>query len=64
MIGVLTILIKTITMLKNILKLEGAKKLTAKEKKSINGGRPPLCCLSWNPIARVCNDWDLNCLGQ
>jgi hypothetical protein len=34
----LTKLKKIVIMLKNILKLEGAQKLTAKEKKSIIGG--------------------------
>jgi hypothetical protein len=38
MIGVLTKLMKTIIMLKNILKLEGTQKLTKNEQKSINGG--------------------------
>lgn len=31
-------------MLKNILNLEGAQKLTSTEQKSINGGRPPRVC--------------------
>jgi hypothetical protein len=43
MIGVLTKLIKTIIMLKNILKLEGAQELTKNEKKSIKGSYAPLC---------------------
>jgi hypothetical protein len=30
-------------MLKNILKLEGAQKLTKNEQKSIKGGNAPLC---------------------
>jgi hypothetical protein len=38
MIEVLTKLIKTRTMLKSILKLEGAQKLTKNEQKSIKGG--------------------------
>jgi hypothetical protein len=37
MIGILTKLMKTIIMLNNILKLEGAQKLTKNEQKSING---------------------------
>jgi hypothetical protein len=51
-------------MLKNILKLSGAQKLTKGEQKSINGGKVPLCCLVWNPITRVCSSWDQACLGQ
>jgi hypothetical protein len=51
-------------MLKNILKLEGAQKLTNKEQKSINGGKVPTCCLTWNPLTRVCSRWDQACLGQ
>jgi hypothetical protein len=43
MIGVLTKLIKTIIMLKNILKLEGAQKLTKNEQKSIKGAGAPIC---------------------
>ena len=58
MIEVLTELIKAITMLKNILKLEGAQKLTKNEQKSINGGRVPLCCLAWNPRTSYCSSWD------
>jgi hypothetical protein len=64
MIGVLTKLIKTIIMLKNILKLEGTQKLTKNEQKSVNGGKAPACCLTWNPITRVCSRWDQACLGQ
>jgi hypothetical protein len=30
-------------MLKNILKLDGAQKLTKNEQKSINGGNAPIC---------------------
>ncbi|WP_185965996.1 hypothetical protein [Flavobacterium sp. ZT3R18] len=51
-------------MLKNILKLEGAQKLTKKEQKSISGGYVPICCLRWNPRTRVCSLWDDACLGQ
>ncbi|MFV8347626.1 hypothetical protein [Flavobacterium sp. ZB4P13] len=51
-------------MLKNILKLEGALKLTKNEQKAIKGGKAPACCLSWDPIARYCSQWDQNCLGQ
>jgi hypothetical protein len=39
--GVLTKLLKTIIMLKNILKLEGAQKLTKNEQKNISGGWVP-----------------------
>jgi hypothetical protein len=38
MIEVLNKLIKNIIMLKNILKLEGAQKLSKNEQKNINGG--------------------------
>jgi hypothetical protein len=51
-------------MLKNILKFEGAQKLTKNEQKSINGGIAPLCCLEWNAKTRVCSAWDQACLGQ
>jgi hypothetical protein len=44
MIGVLTKLIKTIIMLKNILELEGAQKLTKNEQKSIKGGAAGRLC--------------------
>jgi hypothetical protein len=40
MIGVLTKLLKTIIMLKKILKLEGAQELTEQEQKVIKGGIP------------------------
>jgi hypothetical protein len=43
MIGILTKFIKLYIMLKNILKLEGAQKLTKNEQKSIKGGNAPLC---------------------
>jgi hypothetical protein len=44
-------ILKTIIMLKNILKLEGAQKLTKGEQKSINGGNVkdnPFQCDQWN----------------
>jgi hypothetical protein len=43
MIGVLIKLIKTIIMLKNILKLEGAQGLSMNEQKSIKGSNAPFC---------------------
>ncbi len=64
MIGVLTKLIKTIIMLKNILKLEGAQKLTKNEQKSINGGLTTClergcaageCCVSTGPQEGICH---------
>jgi hypothetical protein len=58
MIGVLTRLIKTITMLKNILKLEGTQKLTRGEQKSINGGKIPYGCLRWSAVKQTCLQWD------
>ncbi|MEO8515839.1 MAG: hypothetical protein ABI426_03800 [Flavobacterium sp.] len=51
-------------MLKNILNLEGAKKLTKNEQKAINGGIVPICCLVWNPRTRYCSEWDQACLGS
>ncbi|MEO8234757.1 MAG: hypothetical protein ABI549_05025 [Flavobacterium sp.] len=51
-------------MLKNILKLEGAQKLSKNEQKTIVGGKAPACCLTWNPITRYCSKWDQDCLGQ
>jgi hypothetical protein len=51
-------------MLKNILKLEGAQKLTKKEQKSISGGVWPICCLIWNNRTGVCSLWDDACLGN
>ncbi|CAM2826689.1 hypothetical protein SAMN05444355_11176 [Flavobacterium frigoris] len=51
-------------MLKNILKLNGAQKLSKSEQKSINGGKAPVCCLDWNPLTRVCSRWDQSCLGN
>jgi hypothetical protein len=64
MIGVLTKFLKLYIMLKNILNVEGAQKLTKNEQKSITGGKAPVCCLEWNPITRVCSSWDQNCLGN
>jgi hypothetical protein len=66
MIGVLTKLSKTIIMLKNILNLEGAQKLTKNEQKSIKGANAPggaawgRCpkgyqqCEAWGACVPVC----------
>jgi hypothetical protein len=58
MIVVLTKLIKTIIMLKNILKIEGTHKLTKNEQKEINGGRVWCACnqvsLGWYSDAGTC----------
>lgn len=51
-------------MLKSILKLKGTQQLSKNEQKSINGGKVPTCCLTWNPITRYCSKWDQSCLGQ
>lgn len=51
-------------MLKNILNLQGAQKLTNNEQKIITGGRVPLCCLQWNPTTQYCSKWDYSCLGN
>ena len=51
-------------MLKNILKLDGAQKLTNNEQKTIAGGQAAACCLTWNPITRYCSKWDQGCLRQ
>jgi hypothetical protein len=50
-------LIKTITMLKNILKLEGAQKLNKNEQKSINGGLKD--CI--DPTTNACKYISLAC---
>lgn len=50
-------------MLKNILNLKEVKQLSITEQKAINGGKAPKCCIDWNPILRVCNEWDNNCLA-
>ena len=36
-------------MLKNILKLDGAQKLSKNEQKSINGGKIMACAECWHP---------------
>jgi hypothetical protein len=61
MIEVVTKLIKTITMLKNILKLEGAQKLTKNEQKSINGGITEWMaanCVSESSLGGACQEPD------
>jgi hypothetical protein len=55
MIGILTKLIKTIAMLKNILKLEGAQELTRSEQKTISGGK--IQC----KVNGVCTQYGLQC---
>lgn len=50
-------------MKKNILNLKEVKQLSITEQKAINGGKAPKCCIDWNPILRVCNEWDNNCLA-
>jgi len=59
MIGVLINFLKTIIMLKNILKLEGAQKLTKKEQKKINGGYYPkeYCDKGCLRVDDVCACW-------
>jgi hypothetical protein len=56
MIGALTKLIKTIIMLKNILKLEGAQKLTKNEQKAIKGGIH-ICYSDGCSNGRYCCKW-------
>ncbi len=48
-------------MKKSILNLEGTRNLSTEELKKINGGRVPLCCLDWDPIKKVCYNYDPNC---
>jgi hypothetical protein len=57
MIGVLTKLLNLYIMLKNILKLEGAQKLSKNEQKSINGGLKD--CI--DPMTNTCKYISLAC---
>jgi len=49
------LILKTIDMLKKILKLEGAKELSAKEQKTIIGGDAPIC--PEGSFAKRCNEF-------
>jgi hypothetical protein len=63
MIGVLTKLLKTIIMLKNISNLEGAQELTKQEQKVIKGGLP--YCEFGYPIRVFQNGrWTWICSGD
>jgi hypothetical protein len=54
MIGLLTKFKKIRVMLKNILKLKGAQKLTENEQKSINGGFGCIRIFYWTMTAAEC----------
>ncbi len=39
------------------------KKIERNDLKKVQGGKIPYCCLKWNPLTRVCSEWDANCLN-
>ena len=49
--------------MKKLSNLKGAKALSKKEQRTINGGRVPQCCLNWDPLASHCYRWDYDCLN-
>lgn len=48
-------------MKKSILNLAGTQALSQKEQKMIKGGKAPKCCIDWDPVQRVCYEWQEGC---
>lgn len=44
--------------------MKNLKKIKRGELKTIKGGRPPLGCNSWNPVAMCCRSWAPDYCGQ